>query len=557
MAASILAVLLAGVGVWQFRGLSVTSPGASAPPVVAVLPLANVSGDPSRDFIAAGIAESLISSLASLPSVTVLSRASVTEARGRVKDQTALTKDLGATYLVEGSVQESAGTLRVSLSLVRPDRSVAWGDSVEGKFEGIFELQSRLASVLTNALVVRVSASERERITAQPTASPEALAAYWQGKALLERSDLKGNAEASIAAFQRAQQIDQRFALAYAGLGQAYRRKYLETKDPVWAQRAIDAATDALRLEPQSPEVRYVLAITLAGSGRANEAIEELHRALAMQPNYEDARRQLGLVLAEQGQIDAAVIEFQKAIALRPNAPSGYGTMGFALLQASRYKEAAEVLEQMIRLAPDNFSGYQQLGTAYQYLNDNDRALENYRKAIALRQSAPAFSNIGTLLLQRGDFAGAVDAYRQAIAIRPNAATTHRNLGDALSRLGRTDEAKRSYLEAIRLFETDLKLNPNDARTMILLAVVCQKAGMAAAARGHVRQALNLLPDSADVLYRAATVEALAGNTAAALERLQQALSHGYSPTFAKADDDLASLRSNERFKSLLEKEGK
>src|SRR5436189_149698 len=82
------------------------------------------------------------SSLASLPRVTVLSRASVTEARGRVKDQAALTKDLGATYMVEGSVQESAGILRVSLNLVRPDRSVAWGDSVEGKFEQIFELQS-------------------------------------------------------------------------------------------------------------------------------------------------------------------------------------------------------------------------------------------------------------------------------------------------------------------------------------------------------------------------------------------------------------------------------
>ena len=78
--------------------------------MIAVLPLSNISGDASKDFIAAGIAESLISSLAAVPAVTVLSRASVAEARGRLKDLAALTKDLGATYLVEGSVQESGGT---------------------------------------------------------------------------------------------------------------------------------------------------------------------------------------------------------------------------------------------------------------------------------------------------------------------------------------------------------------------------------------------------------------------------------------------------------------
>ena len=120
----------------------------SAPPVIAVLPLANDSGDPTKDYVAAGIAESLISSLASLPSVTVLSRASVAEARARAKDEAALAKDLGATYIVNGSVQESNGTLKISLHLVKPDRTVAWGDSVEGTFDRIFDLQSRLAAAL-------------------------------------------------------------------------------------------------------------------------------------------------------------------------------------------------------------------------------------------------------------------------------------------------------------------------------------------------------------------------------------------------------------------------
>ena len=152
----------------------------------------------------------------------MLSRAAVNEAKVRARDDTgALTTDLGATYLVEGSVQESNGMLRVSLHLVRSNRSVAWGDIIEGKFEAIFELQSKLALALSNALVARVSASELERVNAQPTSSPQALSAYWLGKALLERADVKGNVDAAVAAFDQAARLDAKFALAHTGLAEA------------------------------------------------------------------------------------------------------------------------------------------------------------------------------------------------------------------------------------------------------------------------------------------------------------------------------------------------
>jgi tetratricopeptide (TPR) repeat protein len=555
-AAVIAVVVLAAVGLREVRRITAPPPATeSGPQVIAVLPLANISGDPSKDFVAAGIAESLISSLAALPTVTVLSRASVTEARGRVKDETALAKDLGATYLVNGSVQQSGATLKVSLNLVRPDRTVAWGDSVEGAFDRIFDLQSRLASALTGALVVRVSAAERERMNAQPTSSPEALSAYWRGRALLERNDVKGNVEAAMSAFELALKIDPKFALADAGLGQAYRRKYLETRDPGWAKKAVDVATEALRLDPNRAEVRYTLALTLAGAGRRDEAIDELHRALAVQPNFEDARRELGQVLADKGDIDAAVVEFRKAIGLRPNGHAGYSAMGFALLGASRYAEAAETFEQMVRVAPDHYVGYQQLGAAHQFLGNNQKALDNYRKAVAIRPSAAAYSNMGTLLLTSGDFAGAVEAYQQAIAIRPNSAPTHRNLGDALSRLQESAEARAAYLEAIRLFEVDLKVNPKDFRTMASLAVVAQKVGDAPKSRGHISTALAAAPENADVLYRSAVINALSGDISAALDDLDRAVARGFSRAVVAEDEDLSVLRAQARFQLLIKGE--
>ena len=274
----------------------------SAPPVIAVMPLANISGDASKDFVAAGIAESLISSLATLPSVTVLSRNAVLEASGRSKDNAALIRDLGANFLVEGSVHESAGVLRISLNLVRPDRSVAWANSVEGRFEQAFELQSRLAAALTEALAVALSPEDRRRLERPPTTNIAALSAYWQGRALLSARDVAGNVNAAIEAFNEAGRLDSKFAAAHAALGEAYWQRYVETRDQVWVTKAMDAGLNALRLDAQQPQVRYTLALTLAGSGRMDDAVEELRRTLAIQPNYEDARRQLGQILARQGQ---------------------------------------------------------------------------------------------------------------------------------------------------------------------------------------------------------------------------------------------------------------
>ena len=552
-AVAALIAALVGFGAWGMGYFTGAPAGnASAPPVVAVLPLTNISGDPSRDFVAAGIAESLISSLAAVPSVTVLSRAAVNDAKLRTADTGALTKDLGATYLVEGSVQESSGTLRVSLHLVRSDRSVAWGDIIEGKFDAIFELQSKLAMALTNALVVRVSASELERINAQPTSSPQALSAYWQGKALLERADVRGNVDAAVSAFEQAAKLDPKFALAHTGLAEAYRQRYLDVRDPIWAQQAIDEATNALALDPNRAEVRYVLGLTLAGAGRLDEASAELYRALALQPNYEDARTQLGQLFATQGNIDAAIIEFRKAIALRPTSPAPYSAMGVALVNAARYQDAVEVLSDAAERFPDNSRVYQQLGTAYQFLGNTEQAVANYRKALAIRPSAPAYSNLGAFLHSTGDFAGAVDAYQHAIEIRPNSSATRRNLGDALTRLGRAAEAQAAYREAVRLGEADLKVNPTDARNLAALAVYLQKAGEPAAARTRLEQALATAPDSADILFRAAVLHALWGESERALGFLERAAANGYSRKTIETDDDLVSLRQSPRFRQLL-----
>jgi serine/threonine-protein kinase len=528
-------------------------PTAELTRVIAVLPFDNKTGSANNDYLAAGVADSLTTSLASLRGITVLSRAAVIGVWRRETEPSKVAKELGADYLVEGSVQEAGDRVRLSINLVRPDRSVEWGDSVEGLHDRVFELQSRLAAALGRKLSVQVSAAERSKLAEQPTANPEALSAYWRGRAFLDRRDIKGNTDVALSAFDEAVRLDPNFAIAHAARGEALWARYIDTREPSTAQDAIAAGTTALRLDPDRPEVRHVLAITLAGTGQLDAAVQELHQALALRPNFEDARIQLGRVLARQQKIDEAIAEFRKVTDVRPSYAAPYTAMGQSLFEAGRYREAAEAFEHVTVIQPDNVVALQNAGLAYQALGDTERALMFYEKALAIRPFAPAFSNVGAIYHQRGEYQQAVDAYKQAIAIRPNARETHRNLGDAYSKMGRSREARSAYERAIELTRDDLKVNPRDARLLASLALYLQKAGRAVEAQIPLGEALVLAPNDFEVLRRAAAVHALAGRSDAALTALEAALRNGFARATARSEDEFQTLRNLPRFKSLVQ----
>ena len=556
VAALALAVVILAVLGWLISSSPASRPsavpGPAAAPVVAVLPLANMSGDPSKEYLAAGIADSLITSLAGLPSITVLSRAAVAEARTRSPEPAKLAAELGANWLVEGSVQQAGDQLRVAVNLVRADRSIAWADSFEGALARIFELQTRLAGAVGAAMTVHAAVRDQALAPGAPTSNPQALTAYWQGRALQERRDVQGNLAAAIGAFQESIALDPNFALGHAALGEAYWQLYTDRREPGLAQKAIDEGTAALRLDSNQPEVRYTLAVTLAGTGKYDDAASELRRALALRPNYDEARRQLGQVLAQQGKIDEALGEFRKAIALRPTYWGHYSAMGFSLWQANRIEDAAAAFRKVTELQPDNYLGFQQLGTVTQLLGDSESALRYYARAIQLRPNAPAYSNVGALHHARGEYAAAVESYRRAIELRPNSHVTHRNLGDALLRMGQAARARDAYRQAVALAEAELSVNPTDARTIAVLAVYLEKSGDDAAAIERMRQALDLAPDDATVLRWAAVVHSLAGRHDAALDALEKAAARGMRRETAAGEEDFNAIRSSPRFKALV-----
>jgi serine/threonine protein kinase/tetratricopeptide (TPR) repeat protein len=535
-----VAALLLGL-----KGVGVATVSASQP-VVAVLPLRNTSGDSSKDYLAAGLSESLIAGLASTPSLIVLSRSAVADAL-KADGAVAAVKELGATHVIDGSVQQSGTELRVAINLIRPDQSIAWGRTFDGSVDRVFDLQTRMALAVSEAM----SAGPPAALPSAP-ADQSALDAYWRGRALLDRWDVAGNVDAAIATLQESVKTDPGFALAHAALGLAYWQKYSEQRDQQFARLAVEAGSQAAAINPNLPEVHYALAVSLAGTGRRDEAIAELEAALALRPTFDEARRKLGEVLAAGGRINEAIAEYKRAIALRPHYWGGYSALGLALLNAARYAEAATAFEQAVVLQPDNQMSFQQLGSSYQMMGDAAKALAAYEKALSIRESYGAYSNIGMLHHNRGDYAKAVAAYERAVAMRPNVAAGHRNVGDAYARMGRSGDAQRAYARAVERAEADLLVNPKSARNLAALAVYLVKAGRSRDADARIEGALAIAPDDLTVRYRAAVVSSLRGDRDRALAQISDLIKRGYSTSAIRDEEDFALLRNNSEFQKLV-----
>jgi len=538
-AALITAIVLAVLG-WQW----LTRPGGSTVSArvssLAVLPFRNLSGDPLNDPIVVGLTDGIANRLSSLRSVRVLSLDQTREAARTAADARAAARTLGAGYVVEGAMRRQGQTLDVDVSLVDAGGARREAGRFTGDVAQIFDLHQRITQGVIAALTAENAVSSDDAPRPAPTTNQEAYADYAQARLFLERPD---GVDHAVRLFESAIARDNRFALAYAGLGQAYWSKYSQTQDPAWTTKATTAILDALRIDPDQPEVRLSLAVMYQGLGRREAAEEELRRVITLQPWNDDAHRLIAGIHIDRSEWDKAQAELAQAIALRPNFWRNHSELGFTHFQAGRYDEAVKAYTRVVELQPDSALGYQMLGTVHQSAGRLSEALANYTKAGAIRPRASTYSNIGTIHFWNGDYAQAADAYRRAIALTPNAALLHANLGDALRKLGQRAAARASYTSAVQEVRRQLTVNAREAQNVARLGLYLAKLEDRAGADEAIASALKLNAADPKVMYNAALVDALAGRQAASCEKLGKALSLGESPEIIRRADELRGLR--------------
>ena len=529
-------------------GVATTAPAER--PVIAVLPLENLSGDESKAYLGVGIADTLTTFLDRLSSVSVVSRWNLLEEGAATKRPLKdVARNLGVTMLVRGSVQTVGDIVYVNVRLESLDGELVWSGNEQAGHEQLILLQNRLADSLITNLRVTVTAADRQKLARPQTQNTEALETYWRGVELLGPDN--ADFDAAVAHFKKATTLDPGYSLAFATLGETYRRRAVRTNDGAMMELAIAAVDEALRLDQEQPEVRLSRAAVLRSTGRPAAALHEVERVLADQPDNYNAHRLHGQLLAKEGRTNEALSALQTAADLAPNYWPNQEQLGLFFYSNGRLQEAIDAFTRLTKLKPDALP-FQQLGAMYLNQGNFARARENFDRSNNVKPNAESFANLGTIAFYEQKYDDALGAYESAMKLEPNIAVHRGNLGDVYRKLGRPSDARAAYLKAIDLGEQWLNANPNDATTVSRLGVYYMKVGSRKQAAQYADRAARTSPTDPDVLYLRAVVLALLGEQPdVAVKQLSEAVEQGYALHFVLRDDDVASLRSLPAFQRL------
>lgn len=349
--------------------LSLTGTDAEAPdalplqappaeqPSIAVLPFENLSGEPEQAWFSKGITDDLITDLSKLSGLIVIARHSSFRYAESDADPARIGRDLGARYLLQGSVRKAGNRIRVSAQLTDTQSGVQlWAERYDRELEDIFAVQDDVTRQIVQALEVKLTRSEHDRERRAPTSNMEAYECFLRGLEAYSRRTPETNALAR-AQFERAVALDPDFAAAYARLGRVLmtERMFQWSEDEGLVEAAAGLARQALELDPTLPGAHQTLAYVHLIARDFESAVAHARQAVALDPNDADARVTLSEVLCCNGEYEESLAQVQLALRLNPFYPPSYL---FALAQScqmlGRYEEGIEACRRLITRNPEH-----------------------------------------------------------------------------------------------------------------------------------------------------------------------------------------------------------
>ena len=342
-------VLLVGLNVAGLRDRLLRKTAERRIQSLAVLPLENLSGDPSQEYFADGMTEALITDLGEIGTVRVISRTSAMQYKGTHKTLPQIARELNVDAVLEGAVLRSGSRVRVTTQLVEASTdSHIWAQSYERDLGDVLALQDDLARAVAAEVKIKLSPEERTRLANARPINPEAYEAYLKGR--YEWNEwTEEHLQRSVEAFQRATQIDPGYAPAWAGLSDAYsllaQFDYLPYQ--IGVERSKTAALKALELDDTLSEAHVSLASARLWEWSWSAAEKELQRAISLDPNNAMAHQWYGYELSALGRFDEAIAEMQHAKRLDPLSPNKQNSLGATLYRAGRYDEALEQFREV------------------------------------------------------------------------------------------------------------------------------------------------------------------------------------------------------------------
>ena len=522
---------------------------------LAVLPFTSTIEDPNTKAFCDGLTETLAVKLTQLSGSHPIQVVPISEVRAEgITSVEQARKGFGVTIVLEGSLQESGNRARITYSLVdATSRRQLSADTITADFSDVFGLQDRVVESVVNMLGLQLQLSDRQVLVAHGTQEPAAYDYYLRGLGYLQDYHKVENVSSAIELFRSALERDPNYALAYAGLGEAYSARYDATYEREWLDKAMQACEHAVTLDSESAKSRTCLGTVYARTGRYDEAVQQFQRAIQTEPTSDGAYRGLASAYERLGRLAEAENTYRLAIQVRPGYWAGYGWLGSFYSRQAKYAEAAREFSQAIALAPDDPHGYRMLGGVYIFMGDYAKAIEVLQHAIALFPTPEAYSNLGIAYFNLRLFDDSVTALEHACTANTKDYDICGNLARAYYwSPSRRNQARKMYERAIRMAEENLRVNPRDGDTLASMANYYAMLSDRPQAVKYLQEALNLNSDIPEYLAIAAVVHNQFGEKDEALGWLEKARARGYSPAEIRASPELDNLRDEPRFQHLI-----
>ncbi|MBZ0205882.1 MAG: hypothetical protein K8H89_06120 [Flavobacteriales bacterium] len=571
IAVAVLAVLLvAAWALWNRPAADAVMAAAPRQASIAVLPFVNMTSDVDQEFFSDGLTEDIITQLAKIKDLHVISRTTCMKFKG----DTLTIKEIGAQLsvgtILEGSVQRAGDQLRITAQLIDVATDAhLWAESYDRPVTDLFNIQREIATAIAGMLQRKLSPNEVSNLAEVPTTNVEAYQVYLKGRHLSHKDHFVGEtALQAIVNLEQAVQLDSTFALAYAELARCHARAYYLRTDQTEERRAMatQAAEKALALGAEQPAVHLAIGDYYNWAFRdKGKAMEHWSIAEKSMPNNAELIHARAMVMLTEGRIEECITELKKAVELSPKDAFYFMELSWAYMWAHRFPEAIAAADKAVELAPDQNWPY--IYRAMNYYCWKGPCPEAYAAYNAVEHDYPWYT-WGMLNLEMAD--GRIDAALKRVAALPDGWHITKievypaALAEAFlrQRLGETEVADRKFKEAVILLEKELPKHLEDARYHSALGIALAGAGQKERGIQMAVKATELLPYAKDVgygvmpLYDLAVTYTLAGELDKAFEQLEFNLSNpGYfTVEFFKGDVRYDGVRKDPRYAALLKK---
>jgi serine/threonine-protein kinase len=537
---------------------------------IAVLPFENLSDDKQNAYFAGGIQDDVLTNLAKIGDLKVISRTSAMQYKGNPRNVREIGKALAVAAVLEGSVRRSGNRVRVNVQLINAlnDEHI-WAEDYDRELTDIFAIQSDLALQIASTLQTKLSPAERARLQQRPTESGEAYLIYLQAQDSSARSQSRDDLEKVARLYEKAIQVDPSFALALARLSYVESTLYQGAADPTMLEKARAAANEALRLQPALPEAHLALGYLYYRGDRDYErALRELAVAKNGLPNDADIFLVIGSIERRQGNWSQSTTDLEKAASLSPKDASLWANVGTNYQCLRNFPAAAKAFDRGATADPSFFmTRYLRARLDIDWRGDTG-SME--RLLIQIPESSDPDGNVTLARFQLKLFQRKYDEALQALRksalesftgwVRPIPIPKPILFARVYRLLNEKAKARSSSEEGQYIMENAVHENPLDASRHALLGQIYAGLDRKGDAIHEGKRAVELTPESKDAVDGPQMILALAqiytmiGDLDSAIPLLDYSLTTlgGITVPLLKLDPAWDPLRKDPRFEKIV-----